>query len=302
MAKRTTSDCLQLPVSYLAAAFRSSDSGLFHVYWKYRGSPTGDLVFRYDSAGSYFVDAAYSTSDHGLQRSLIRYEVAASSVGGHRYYWRCPNRKCDRRTTVLYRPFGGDCFLCRFCWNLAYKTQTESKSDRHWRKYHELQRELDDPRTPIRRQVELLSKYESIWHRASDPGMATVDRYWARWQNEPIAPRPPGRPSKAAARAINRRLRALKRGNHPERPPGRPKEKRVYVRRQPIPISPRTNAMQAYCPKCRDRRDLIKPKTVRFSNGRPAIQGRCAVCHTKTARIVRETGAHHSDAAESSNL
>jgi hypothetical protein len=166
---------------------------------------------------------------------------------------------CNRRTTVLFRPVGGDYFLCRFCWHLAYRSQTESKDDRHWRKYHELWREFEDPKTRNRRLAELLPAVDKAWNRASAPGIAAFERHQTQHFSQPIITRAPGRPSKAAKRAVKRRLRELERARRPMRPPGRPKAKRRYRRTKPLLLSERTHEMQAYCPKCRDRRGLRRP-------------------------------------------
>jgi hypothetical protein len=46
--------------------------------------------------------------------------------GGVRYWFACPNLRCQRRVGSLYLPGGRNYFLCRRCYDLTYKSCQES--------------------------------------------------------------------------------------------------------------------------------------------------------------------------------
>jgi Domain of unknown function (DUF5679) len=261
--------------------------------WEF-GRMAYPLTFDWNPKRDYLrIMVEHDTHYHGRQRYAIDYEPTDSAVGGERCFWLCPNRRCWRRTTVLYRPIGGAYFLCRQCWGLAYRTQTESKSDRYWRQYLALIEELENPRIRLPRLLEIRRTLQPAFLRAAGPGDAFLARCESQFESRPSVSvrRGPGRPSKAGRRAIEKSAREFEASRRPKRPLGRPKTKRAYVRVKPIVLSERTSEMQAWCPRCRDRRDLENPKSVTFRNGRPAMQGNCSTCGTKTARIISQEAA-----------
>jgi hypothetical protein len=79
----------------------------------------------------------YDTIYHGPQRMGAKFERVPNG-GSTRLAWICPNLQCGRHVKTLFRPYGGAYFLCRFCWNIAYPGQCESKSERLWRKARRL--------------------------------------------------------------------------------------------------------------------------------------------------------------------
>lgn len=229
----------------------------------------------------------YDTIYHGHQAQTLGYERGAAGFG-RRLFWFCPSWRCGRRVTVLYRPHGGNAFVCRHCWNVGYASQYESKSDRFWRNLHVLEGVLMDHSAPWR---EVAQAHER-WTNEIAPALAAdsardraiLDRIELAQDRRR---RGRGRPSpKRQRREARARLAAL-RAAMPKRPPGRPKEKRLYVRRRPLVLTEkREDRMEAFCPRCRDRRELVKGKPILFSNGRPAVQGECAECGARMARIV----------------
>lgn len=90
-------------------------------------------------------------------------EWVPCTLGGARPYFRCPGvvngRHCGRRVGKLFA--GGQYFLCRHCYGLAYSSQHEPLHDRLMRKADKLRRALggnpgeDEP----------ILRPKGMWHR-----------------------------------------------------------------------------------------------------------------------------------------
>lgn len=61
----------------------------------------------------------------------VKLQTTACHYGGVRYWFICPAVGCGRRVTMLY--LGNKIFACRHCYQLVYKSQRETKSDRGYR-------------------------------------------------------------------------------------------------------------------------------------------------------------------------
>lgn len=72
-------------------------------------------------------------------RSTVFLEWTRCNYGGHRPWFTCPNPACNRCVAILY---GGPCFYCRHCHNLAYESQREDLSGRLRRKARKIRRRL----------------------------------------------------------------------------------------------------------------------------------------------------------------
>ena len=92
------------------------------------------------------------TEDDQVTALTLAYTVAGESVsyqvpltwtpchyGGQRPWFRCPEKRCDRRVAVLY---GGKYFLCRHCHNLAYESTRENEASRYLRKAQTIRMKL----------------------------------------------------------------------------------------------------------------------------------------------------------------
>ena len=60
----------------------------------------------------------------------------ALHLGGHRPWFSCP--VCGRRTAIVYAGRGASRFACRKCYNLAYRVENGSISDRWGRRHQRL--------------------------------------------------------------------------------------------------------------------------------------------------------------------
>lgn len=70
----------------------------------------------------------------------VRLETTACHYGGVRYGFICPAVGCGRRVAVLY--LGNKLFACRHCYQLVYRSQRETKSDRAYRGAGKIRRTL----------------------------------------------------------------------------------------------------------------------------------------------------------------
>jgi hypothetical protein len=61
----------------------------------------------------------------------IRLQTTPCNYGGVRYWFTCPAVGCGRRVAILYS--AGKYYACRHCYQLAYKSQRETKGYRGYR-------------------------------------------------------------------------------------------------------------------------------------------------------------------------
>lgn len=76
--------------------------------------------------------------DVGIERTPCNF-------GGERPWFRCPGEECGRRVGKLYLPPGGDHFLCRHCYDLAYESSRASGNSKKTAKlrYERAHRKLE---------------------------------------------------------------------------------------------------------------------------------------------------------------
>jgi uncharacterized protein DUF5679 len=126
-----------------------------------------------------------------------------------------------------------------------------------------------------------------------DPSLARLYRHLELRKAKTHWPHP-GRPSKRAIRAVQKRERLEARelidalGNPvPQviRWRGRPKAKQAYVWRKPR-VKHQVGPGEAYCVKCKEARRLIYARESVLSNGRPALKGCCQACRTRLCRML----------------
>lgn len=88
------------------------------------------LIYNYQRNGSDWESLDYPVP---LQTTDCHY-------GGVRYWFTCPAVGCGRKVALLY--LGGKYFACRHCYQLAYKSQRETKYDRGYRGADKIRRKL----------------------------------------------------------------------------------------------------------------------------------------------------------------
>lgn len=70
----------------------------------------------------------------------VRLQTTSCHHGGVRYWFVCPALGCGRRVAILYS--AGKYFACRHCYQLAYKSQRETKGDRGRRRADKIRGKL----------------------------------------------------------------------------------------------------------------------------------------------------------------
>ena len=87
-------------------------------------------------------EIAYETNHLRVTIDDIKYYIPVEkqpcNFGGHRYFFRCPGKTCNRRMRKLYCCRG--IFLCRKCLNLGYYSQRVVPSHR----FSLMQKKLED--------------------------------------------------------------------------------------------------------------------------------------------------------------
>lgn len=253
-------------------------------HWAMRGKPVGSISW---IAYPDSLQLVYTTTDARDERTvrddLVPIVRDVDRLGRQRVWFICPG--CARYVLTLHSPTdrGSIWFRCRTCHGLSYHSRQEHTSvfGRLMNRVIRLERQVQRPSSDGFH--ELFEKAQTV--------TAALDKKLAQHSQHHIRKRvlrPPGRPSKLAARAEAAWLRSLE---PPvpvpvQRPPGRPKTKRAYVRRQPLELQPTSSDCEAFCVRRRDRRPLKRARRATLSNGRPALRGRCAVCETRLCRLL----------------
>ncbi len=113
--------------------------------WSRDGEEVGRIGY---SAHEGRFDLDYKVRVHGGDwesiSQPIRLAYADCHYGGQRPYFVCPGvvqgRNCWRRVGKLFS--GGKFFLCRYCYNVGYASQTEARYDRMLRRANKLRMAL----------------------------------------------------------------------------------------------------------------------------------------------------------------
>jgi hypothetical protein len=144
-----------------AEEFRSLDVNRFHREGILTDGRRGHLVWSRDGAEiaqiDYHVNEArlvldYRVRQNGGDWGTISQPVpliyAQCHYGGQRPYFQClgivNGQTCRRRVIKIYA--AGKYFLCRHCYNLAYSSQSEEKSDRMLRRANKIRTALGGER------------------------------------------------------------------------------------------------------------------------------------------------------------
>lgn len=102
------------------------------IAWTCRGEDTGNILVKINTdtyQGGSYMELDYKIRSRGEEEwRPINYRVTLVSTpcryGGKRWWFICPNTRCNRRNNVLYSY--GDYFVCRKCARLKYESQRYS--------------------------------------------------------------------------------------------------------------------------------------------------------------------------------
>jgi hypothetical protein len=141
--KRCTDDMRPLDVRKINRAKLLTPGRWFSWRWTRNGETTGTIDLRVE-ADQVVLDYRNRSAHHnsGEWESMsypVRLDWTPCTMGGQRVWWRCPGIGCGRRVAVLY---GGRVFACRYCHDLAYRSQREAVDDRAIRRADTIRRRL----------------------------------------------------------------------------------------------------------------------------------------------------------------
>ena len=162
------------------------------IWWNSDGARTVTIRV---CAGEEAVILLYDHQSNAAERQEIRERIPLDRTpcqfGGSRPWFRCPGivdgQHCRRRVAILYG--AGPYFLCRHCYDLAYPSQREDKSNRLVRKAQKIRRALggsgglDEPFPPKPRGMHWKTYRDLEWEARvaeHDSWIALAQRFRAK--------------------------------------------------------------------------------------------------------------------------
>ena len=111
----------------------------FNWQWQQNGQPVGNIHITTE-VGQIRVTYAYYDRNNQLQCHdyPIKLQTSVLARGGIRYWLTCP--ACARRMKLLY--FGGQYFACRICYQLNYRSQRATFTDKHFDRLNKIRKKL----------------------------------------------------------------------------------------------------------------------------------------------------------------
>ena len=125
--KDTVEECLGLSVSFLHRQGYLQSDNSWSVGWSRNGKIT-DMINGRTESGRIVLE--YYKEQEAI-RQTVEIVYTPCNYGGERPWFICPGMVdgvvCDRRVGKL---FCGEMFFCRHCYDLAYRSQRETREDR----------------------------------------------------------------------------------------------------------------------------------------------------------------------------
>lgn len=102
------------------------------ISWTCRGQPSGNITVEISTTGDHpYILFDYKVRRNGEEWRDVEYKTVLEKTqcryGGFRWWFRCPNTKCNKRVRILY--CHGDYFVCRKCSGLWYDSQKYIRPD-----------------------------------------------------------------------------------------------------------------------------------------------------------------------------
>jgi hypothetical protein len=137
--KVLTTDCRKLDVLELNRAGALRPGAIGNMSWT--DMEEGHVSFSCEPDSLHLSYHGHFFTDDTVQdRHSIPLVWSDCRYGSKRPYFRCTGHKCSNMVEHLYSH--GEAFLCRFCLNLAYPCQNESKGDRAARRANKVRVKL----------------------------------------------------------------------------------------------------------------------------------------------------------------
>ncbi|MBL4768335.1 MAG: hypothetical protein JKY94_11585 [Rhodobacteraceae bacterium] len=143
--KQKAESCRSLDVNQMHRAEGLKEGWKGFWVWSRDGEEVGRIGCRAEQ-GRLFLD--YRVKQYGGDWKPITQHVpltyAGCNYGGQRPYFRCPGvvngQHCGRRVAKLFS--GGQYFLCRHCYSVAYTSQSEDRHSRLLRRANKIRMAL----------------------------------------------------------------------------------------------------------------------------------------------------------------
>ena len=124
--KATVEESLALTMAPLRDALVRGPGVSGSVTWSRNGETVARIGYTTETAGEGLAVRLKYTVDGKPVDCLVHLAETKTSLGGRRWYFRCPADGCGRRAEKLYLPPGGAVFACRACYGLTYESCQES--------------------------------------------------------------------------------------------------------------------------------------------------------------------------------
>ncbi len=135
-----TTDCRKLDVLELKRAGALKDGTIGSMNWS--DAEDGHVCFSCEPDRLHLLyQGHFFTNEITQDRHSIPLVWSDCRYGSQRPYFRCTGHKCSNMVEHLYSH--GEGFKCRFCLNLAYPCQNESKGDRAARRANKVRIKLN---------------------------------------------------------------------------------------------------------------------------------------------------------------
>ena len=138
-SKTTTESQHRIDIRWLKRQGYLRPIAIGSLSWSWADEKTGSIGFRMETNHmilNYRCRLHFGEWENVEQ--VVSFERTPCNYGGHRTWFLCP--RCWRRVAVLYG--AGKYFWCRYCYDLTYSSQQESKPDRLMRKARKIRKRL----------------------------------------------------------------------------------------------------------------------------------------------------------------
>lgn len=129
----TVEECLHLDVNRFVkeGIIRQSCASSGIITWPRLGKISSSIGYEVQCfIENGYIRLQYTVSSLVIEDQVINYAVELFTTkphfGGIRWWFICPNEKCEKMVTKLYQPPGAKYFLCRRCNNLTYQSCRDS--------------------------------------------------------------------------------------------------------------------------------------------------------------------------------
>lgn len=141
----TVEDCRSLDISMWTreGVFKPETGHIGTWAWSIKGKQVASIGYEvYMTENQPYVRLKYKWHDSESFDYTVYLDRTFPHFGGVRWWFKCPNRSCNRRVGKLYLAPGVKYFVCRHCLDLRYTSQREHIDERMICKAQNIRRKL----------------------------------------------------------------------------------------------------------------------------------------------------------------